>query len=262
MVIESWLEEKYGGGGPGSERFHNDASEIHASKTSDCQRQYWFDHTIGSESDASPYFELGRMFERAYGRALAWKYGDADELEGLPPEDVVDAVPRVRQDVDIEIHLDDLQIVGQTDWVVLEDSINLDKVIVKDGERTAHVGNRVVRYDPEWVQTVVETKTIRDTSWVRLEGKEGHYYQLGCYQHALDTDGQLVYMQRNDMDYIVHDVEYDDALWMDIKLRARRHHHNADKNAAPPATPLTERDCKYCSYRSECLDAGDTPEWL
>jgi CRISPR/Cas system-associated exonuclease Cas4 (RecB family) len=69
-------------------------------------------------------------------------------------------------------------------------------------------------------------------------------------------------MQRNDLETVVHEVAYDPDMWLDIEVRARRHHQNVQAETVPPATPLTEWECKYCSYKSECLKEGGSPEWL
>lgn len=274
-TIERYLEAKYSSGGPGSDRFDPVDSEIHASQLSDCQRKRKWKHDRGTSSDPSPYFELGRVFETLYGAVLAYEH-DSDiirsVLKSKPSWAVVELSTVVVQDVNVEIEIgDDATIVGEADWVVLDQSCpsvkepakygELDKVRVsQDGDRHAlfSAGDDMT-YSADWVKKVVETKTKKDVDWIHRKGAdEKHVYQVYPYMHALDSDGEIAYMQRNDWEEEVVSLDYDPNRWLDILMRASAHSSNqaADEDEVPPTTPLDDDECHWCKFKQECKKHG------
>jgi len=263
MTVDEYLEAKYGSGGPDGDRFEPDASEVHSSHLSDCERKRAWKHRRGHRSDPSPYFELGRVFETIYGAALAFEHDPditPDVLSRCKPWAVIERSTWVQQDVSVEIELDDGKIVGECDWVVLDRSLldGLELVdLSADGERGWVTGTGDGHAGEPPVKKVVETKTKGDLDWVRRDGPDAaHVYQVHPYMRALDCPGEIAYMERDDWSEHVVDVPFDDAVWMDCELRARRHMRNAEADEVPPATPLDEKECRFCPFQHECYEHG------
>jgi hypothetical protein len=265
-VIQNYLDTKYSVGGPGSSRFDPDASEVHASQLSDCQRKRKWKHDRDHRSGPSPYFELGRVFEILYGAALAHHHDpdiDRDVLKCNPPWEVVEMTDVVVQDVNVTIDIGTADIVGEADWVVMNLTAPgpLDHVHVEeDGTRTCQfIGGEQSEYSSGWVDKVVETKTTKDLSWKKRKGPdEKHVYQVYPYAHALQCDAEIAYMTRNEWDELVIPVEYDDDMWMDCLLRAREHARNmqAEEGMVAPATPLDDSACHFCPFQHDCAANG------
>lgn len=257
MVIQEFIENKYGSDSPGSDRFKKERGEVHASQVSNCQRKHYWNHRQPKATDPSIYFELGRMYERMYGRALASVYG----------EDMV------IQDVGVEIHIhDDLKIVGESDWCILREPFegeNLKYVLETDGTRREirEYGSRqeghVIDEDTEpLVEEVLETKTTRKIKWKRVYGyDESHEYQLSVYMMAMDVPGKIVYMERNDATEWEFEFDRDENMDMDIRIRAQQHYRNLGSDEVPSTSPVSEKECKYCDHQAECKKLGGS-KWL
>lgn len=261
MTVPEYLEAKYSAGGPGSGRFEPDAGEVHSSQVSDCQRKRKWKHDRAHRADPSPYFELGRVFELMYGAALAFEHDPSTTRRTLkehPPWEVADRAVRVVQDVGVTIEMDGFDIVGECDWVVFDTDVTFDHVTLHaDGSRTAERDGETVEYDAAAVNKVVETKTKKDLDWVRRDGAdEKHVYQVYPYVKALDCEGEIAYMQRNDWEEHVEPVEFDESRWTDVVIRARQHHSNMAGDGVPPTSPLDESECRWCPYSEECRDVG------
>lgn len=204
-----------------------------------------------------------------YGAALAHAHDDTIDsrtLNKYHPWQIAQKSKFIQQDVNVKIELKgDNVIVGECDWVVLEIPVKsgLDRVELSvDGERTMvnGEGDRIP-YDGE-VKKVVETKTKKDISWPKVDGPDKkHVYQVYPYMKALDAPGEIVYMQRNDWDEYVVPLDFDDNMWLDAKIRALTHASNVRGDELPPATPLSEGECKWCDFRDECAQNGGS-EWL
>lgn len=281
-LLEDYFEDKYTGNSDG--RFRDQIGEYHASNVSNCPRAWYWDFTREGEDSWSPYFELGRMFERMYGRALKWKYGD-----------------RAKQDVQIEIEIaDDITIVGESDWVIFEeDAPRVDKVILKqDGsrefiedddridilsqlkdlryslnstERINGTFNKIIdkleeaigeprranfNYDGQ-IEKVIETKTTGELKWRRKYGyKDKHLYQLSTYMWAFDAPGDIVYMTRNEADMMTFEFTRDEQIERDIEIRARAQDRNLKTEEVPDTDPLNENACKWCEWKAECKLMG------
>jgi hypothetical protein len=276
-TVQSYLRAKYGSGGPGASRFEPVEEEVHSSQLSDCQRKRKWKFERGSKSEPSPYFELGRVFELLYGAALAYEHDPditSETLKSNQPWDVAEMSTRVVQDVNIRVELPGGGlIVGEADWVVFApgcpgvDRVNeygpVDLVeVAADGSRAVVFDHGDgMEYDPDWTVKVVETKTKKNLDWVDKKGPdEKHVYQVYPYMHALDTRGELAYMQRNDWEERVIELEYDDDRWLDSMMRAQQHVSNqsAGPDEVPPTTPLDKSECRWCSFSSECRDVGGT----
>lgn len=244
-VIDSYIEGKYGSdSAPDSDRFKDELGEYHASQVSNCPRKWFWKFKDPKDNDPSVYFELGRVFETIYGRALRWQFGDA----------------RVRQDVGIEIHVDDeITIVGESDWTVFKEGMpQVEKVILhEDGSRTCILPNGDEREYNNEVERVIETKTTKDVNWKLKYGySKGHHYQLQTYMWAMNAPGLIAYMSRNELDEVIFDFERDDFMEADMEIRTRRQHQNLKDDEVPETDPMNEQECKYCNWREECKALG------
>lgn len=264
-VVAKYIDAKYGSGGPGSSRFDPDPDEVHASHVRDCQRKRYWKHSRGHRSDPSVYFELGRIHELLYGAALAFEHDPnigARELRRLKPWEVVERSDRVIQDVNVSIDVPGGgEIVGECDWVVADAPIDHvedvqdhePRIVLADGTEADESIDMLV-------ERVIETKTKNDLSGVRRYGPdEAHVYQVYPYMHALDVDGEIAYLCRDDWDEHVADVEYDPTRWLDVIARARTHMSNYVSDDVPPATPRDEGECRFCPFREECAELGGSP---
>lgn len=260
MPVDEYIQDKYGNDSPGSSRFKRQRDEIHASQISDCQRKLWWNHNKDHSSDPSIYFELGRMYERFYGRALRNRWGENQVLQDVEVQ------------VLIEVDGEEVQLVGESDWCVLREpftgeglryEVDLDgtRTEIRDyGQKTKEIE---IDEDTEpLVDFVIETKTTKKVKWKKVYGYgEDHLYQLSLYMMAMDVPGQIAYIERNDASLAKFDFDRDESMDMDIKLRATQHYRNLGDDELPPATPLTEQECKYCPHQSDCRRNGGS-KWL
>lgn len=244
-LIDSWLEAKYTGNQPDDDRFKDTRGEYHASNISNCPREWYWQFKEEGEDTWSPYFELGRMYEQMYGRALQWQFGE-----------------RARQDVNVEIHLDDdIVIVGESDWVVFEDDApcNIAKVkLTQDDERVAVLDDGTERPYKDEIMKVIETKTTKSVGSKKQYGySDSHLYQLQTYMWTFDTPGEIVYMERNDASEVVFEFERNASIEQDMEIRVRRHHRNLLNDSPPDTDPLNPQwDCKWCDHKDRCKVIG------
>lgn len=268
-TLQSYIEAKYGGGGPDADRFADDEDdEVHTSQIASCQRKHYLDRREGKSTEASPYFELGRVFEVLYGAALAWERGDLDRsaLFDNPPWDVPGLADRVEQDVNIAVDFGGARIPGEADWSVYREGW-MDEVSERGGvdEVAMHPdGSRTVRWadghetalgpdDETPIAQVIETKTIKEFSILGGEPKTKHWYQCYGYMLALNAPGKISYVQRNDFALRDYELERTDASDMDLEARVRRHVKNLQEDEGVPlATPVNKWSCYYCDHRDEC----------
>lgn len=274
-IFEDYLEAKYAGGGPDGDRFRDVDGEVHTSEVGRCQRRLWWERNNPQPDEASPYFELGRVFEVMYGAALAWRHGDLEpaDLAENKPWEIAPMVDAVEQDVNIEVLIEeDLKIPGEADWVVYRDnSLNyvrehdgVDKVRlaagdVGDGERRVVFGDgHEVDLDPGEptpIAEVIETKTIGDLGMLKGSPKDGHLHQLWGYMWCINAPGRWSYMQRDDLEVRDFEQPLDDSLFLDVEVRARQHRRNLEGDEYPPANPQNKWSCYYCPHRNDCGDS-------
>jgi len=269
-LYDDFIRAKYGGGGPGGDRFEDRDDEIHTSRIAECQRKLYWDRRRGGDDDPSVYFELGRVFELMYGGALAWRYGDLDrsDLQERRIWELAELAPRVWQDVGIEIELEGgVSVPGESDWVVLfEDAVGTVEehgrpercVLHRDGSRSFEWADGHVQELDEGsappIERVIETKTKNDLS--KLDGPQTkHLYQLVGYTWAFGAPGTLSYTQRDDLELAEYDVGYDKSLVTDARLRVLRHASNLRGDELPAADPPSKWSCYYCPHRHDCADA-------
>jgi len=238
---QAYLRDKYEN--QDSDRFKRESGEYHASQIATCERRLYWKFEYGTENDPSsyPYFLLGNLYEDIYGDVLRYLF------EG-----------QVEQDVEVEIRInDDIQIVGESDWVIFKQGKDhVDKVILENGERTAIIDGEEVPYDDN-VQKVFETKTAKSVSSRKQYGpKDKHIYQVNVYMFAFDCEGEIVYVERNDLSEHTFEYRRDHKIEDDIVLRAMHHHENMGDEDIPVTNPLDTFNCKYCDFQDACKDFG------
>jgi len=264
-VITDYLEAKYGGGGPDSDRFDPEPGEVHSSRISNCQRQYYYKFKRNYNADPSPYFELGTVFELLYGGALANAHDPevtSEVLNRHAPWDVAERSRMVVQDVNVEVEIPNGIIVGEADWVVLEEPLDpgedqpsfveLDengKRFWVDDSGDGHDG------DPP-IAKVVETKTKGDLKWLEGSPVPKHIYQVMPYMKAMGVPGEIAYMTRDDWQEEVMELELTEDRWLDVVIRAQQHVQNVLGEELPPTTPLKEKACDWCDFSQECRREG------
>lgn len=266
-TIEEYIEAKHGSGGPDGGRFEDDEDhEVHTSQVAACQRRHYWDRRRGTETEASVYFELGRVFEMMYGAALAWERGDLDhaDLTTHKPWELPDLAPEVQQDVSIHVDFGGAEIPGEADWAVYRDGavplveehgpVRLVEVD-PDGSRTFVWQDGHETHDETPFAEMIETKTKKDLGM--LDGpQEKHFWQAYGYMYALDCPGKITYMQRNDWEMEDFPLERDEAHDMDLEARVRRKVKNLQEDDGPPtADPSSKWECYYCEHRSSCGDS-------
>lgn len=244
-VIGDYLVDKFTGSDDDDGRFKDTRGEYHASRTGKCPRKWQWIFEKERPDEASPYFELGPIFEDIYGEALKCRYGD----------------DRVLQDVGCELRFEDFMIVGESDWVVLaEDAEYTPELVIRDEEGGRHVmtkeAPKLVDLDG-MIDHVIETKTIKTISYVDRYGVGRDYlYQLSTYMWAFDCPGQVSYMERNDLSERVVPFEREKMRETDIFLRAQEQHEALDSSMIRAADPPSDKTCEWCHFTDECQEIG------
>lgn len=216
-ILKKFLENKYGN--REEDFWEPEIGTYHASELSDCPKKIYLDKTgEESETDSSsyPYFLLGNMLERQYFYALKSYYGS----------------DHVKNDVRISIELNEdvqkspIEIVGQTDPVLVD--YNLEP------------------------KRVFEVKTIKNLHYVEEEPKMGHYMQITPYLKVLKCPGTIVYIKRDDLSTLVHDVSFDPELFSERVEEIKKVHNAIINKTPPPAEPREQWQCKWCDYKEAC----------
>ena len=267
--IDNWLEAKYTGGTPGPDRHESKERVFHASSIGKCPRQNYYKRNMETSDEWSPYFELGNQFEFTYGAALAWWYGNfsPDDLKRLDNSQIIEMCNRVVQDVTCTIEIDDITITGEADWVILKEGEGeVSHVELRDdGSRRIDYTSgayEIIGEDEDTpIERVIETKTTKKISWRKKYGhKTEHQYQVGTYMWAFQSDGEIAYMTRNELDEMIFEFEYVeldvDNFFEDIQLRAQMMQHKLNVQELPEADPPRDNVCKYCDFKTECKSSG------
>jgi hypothetical protein len=203
--------------------------------------------------------------EDLYGAVLAVEFGDysPDDVANMSNQELVDGCDRVRQDVECTIDLGDTDIVGEADWTILYGGTDpIDHVHLDDGARRVTYADGTERHlDPDEtppIEKVVETKTSK-IKWREKYGhKFEHEYQVRTYMWAFDAYGEIVYIQRDDLDELVFELVRGSDVEDDMSFRAQRLHMMIDEARLPDADPPRDNICKYCDFRDECKVEGGT----
>lgn len=133
----------------------------------------------------------------------------------------------VVNDIPILLEYDDFTIVGETDPVVIDD--NLD------------------------VRHLYEVKSTGNLSYVYEEPKKAHVYQLHCYMLGLDQlEATLWYINKFNLNEVIHHIEFDPDVMIDIVQRTRQLHNALESEVPPP--PMEDPDDwdHFCQHGDKC----------
>lgn len=195
-----------------------------------CHRKIYYQAHNAPEEDDEPrgIFRFGEYVEREI--ALPWLITVVRRISAELDRDMY-----VGNDLDVYYDVDapdgtNIWISGDTDPVVLDDT-----------------GDPVVP---------TEVKTFSDPHWIP---KETHIAQIYAYIYGMrerydaDVDrGLLLYFHRKKLYLKVFEIEFDDARWDEILTWCSEQTEYREKENLPPADPMHDRECKYCSFRHRC----------
>lgn len=208
-VLDTYLEDRFG---DRDDDFYNPkVGEYHASATGQCLRKIYMKYTVPEKipEDKSGWPHF------LLGNTLEDIYFDA--LKNYYGQ------RRVKNDVKIEIDCDGFTIKGETDPVLF----------------TANA-------EPD---TVFEVKTTTNIKNNKNTPSKHHVYQLQVYLHALKASGKIVYIQKNSLDTVVHNVAYDPEVFNDGVRRISELHRCLKDGSEPLAEPFQDWQCKFCNLK-------------
>lgn len=212
-MIDDYLENEYGGE---RDPYHKrEVGVYHASMSGKCVRRLYFDFVEDAMPGASawPHFELGHRIESVVQTALEDQHGPH----------------RVKQDIPIKIESNDLDwiLVGRTDPVVLDDNLEID--------------------------TLWEVKSTKNISYVSDEPKPEHVHQVHCYMTGLEQfDAKIIYVSKYDLEYVIHEIEYDPAIASDIMDKMDTLHESLMNEEPPEPSPYVSDHDYFCEHDGKC----------
>ncbi|MCD2200802.1 PD-(D/E)XK nuclease family protein [Halobacterium sp. KA-4] len=106
---------------------------------------------------------------------------------------------------------------------------------------------------PTEIKTKRTLKTLNEPN--RTHRAQLHAYLLGLSEKfEIDLDvGVLIYVSRQSLDIETFRIDFDAAFWNETVLDwAATHTQYRIDEELPPATPETDWECEYCSYRERC----------
>lgn len=270
--IERFLETRYVlGDRKDDERFRDIPRIRHASSIGKCQRQNWYKLKHDKSNEYSPYFELGNRFEDIYGAVLVSQFDDsfdADDVANMENHELIEQSDVVLQDVSCNIQLgeghdsEDVIVTGESDWVVMYDGEKpVSHVeLFEDGTRRVEYtdGQEQLLEEDETtgIRLVIETKTS-SIKWRKKYGhKFEHELQVGTYMWAFDAQGEIVYMERDDLSEKAFEFTRDEDREQTIEFRALELHRRLLMDEPPDANPPRDNVCKYCDFKDQCKVTG------
>lgn len=188
------------------------------SEVGTCMRKVWYSYKHPQDIDPS----LRRIFE--VGDIL---HGFVVEV--LKSEKNKD-VELLKSEMPFTINVEDFVISGRVD----------DLVLVKSSGKNA----------------LIEVKSIKDVSMVK-KPLNSHMMQLMFYMEATGVhNGMVLYIDKNNLDSRVFEVEFDAQKASDIFDRFSFLHNHLKKDEVPGAEAKTVSDmnwmCKFCEYGGKC----------
>ena len=104
------------------------------------------------------------------------------------------------------------------------------------------------RVDCIYDDRILEFKTIKDLGYVQSKPKPEHVAQINMYMHATGIhQGTIVYVTKNEIDILEHDVEYDESLYNDTVKGFKKLYKYLVQNKEPkPAKCISPWSCEYC----------------
>ncbi len=195
----------------------------HASAAGQCLRKTYYRHVLGprEQSDSYPNFWRGNMVEDLIARALRAEYG----------------YRHVRNSIPIQVAIDDFEIKGETDLVLMGANGEIEKLF--------------------------EIKSTAERGFTYREDKPSkhHVYQVHSYMKGLGLDScEIIYVSVPELREAHHIVDFNPRSWAAIVRRMRELHHCTMREEPPPAKPFAGWECDYCEYRAECKGEGGQNE--
>lgn len=104
------------------------------------------------------------------------------------------------------------------------------------------------RIDAKLPDRLVEFKTIAALNYVKGKPKPEHFAQLNMYMHATGIHhGTIVYVTKNEVDVIEHDVEYSPKIYKQTVKDFRKVYKALVDNVEPKTSKCpTPWSCTYC----------------
>ncbi|MCD6367760.1 MAG: Dna2/Cas4 domain-containing protein [Candidatus Aenigmarchaeota archaeon] len=99
---------------------------------------------------------------------------------------------------------------------------------------------------------------VKSCKFLPMEGPQDHHVmQLNLYMHASGIhDGILLYIQKDDLESRVFNIEYDEALAEKTLKRFEDLHRYLTNDEIPPPEAKMNPDmswmCKFCDYKDRC----------
>lgn len=210
-MIKDYLEHEYGE--EDDDYYERRIGEYHSSASGQCPRRRFFDWMEDSRPgpDAWPHFEIGHNIEDIVEDALTHKHDKRHVKNGIP----------------IRLHLDDFEIVGETDLVVLGDNLVMDEMI--------------------------EVKSTGNLKYARDEPKRAHVYQVHCYMKALGLPQcKVLYVDKFRLRTVEHVVEFEQDVWEDIVERTTELHDALTVGEPPDPREGEGEHNHFCDYGNRC----------
>ena len=107
---------------------------------------------------------------------------------------------------------------------------------------------------------LLEVKSTKNIEWIRAKGEanDSHIDQITLYMYALDIrNGGILYVNKEDLDTVFIDVEYDIERVAKILQKFDDVHQHLVTHTLPPKeaqeNPKMRWQCQFCEYREECM---------
>lgn len=189
-----------------------EVGEYHASTVGKCTRRLYYDFVDDTRPDASAYPHF------QLGHVLEEQF-----LSSLK-EEFGDRY--VKTDIPIEIQRPEYRIVGETDPVVINDNFELEEI--------------------------TECKTTGNLKYVKGAPKRTHKYQVHCYMKALGQDeATIIYLNKYNLDSVMHTVEFDAEIWADIIDRMDTLHEALLEREPPEPFEEPKYQDHFCDHEGD-----------
>lgn len=215
-VFDDFLEERYS---PKKDSFWTpETGRYHASDTSKCLRAIYYKHVYGPRGSKSSYpnFHIGNKIEDMAKEILSKYYG----------------WDFIKNSIRIKIGVEDFEIVGQTDLVLLGYNMG--------------------------VLDMFEIKSTSGISYVKGSPKDIHVMQTHPYMKALGLDScKIIYLQKSDFQVEAHKVKFDENKYNKGIDRIKKLHNHIKEEKPPEPKPYASFQCGWCNYSPLCPKGGD-----
>lgn len=212
--MDEYLRDKYEN--EDDDFFEPVVGEYHSSTLGHCLRRRYLDFKNPEAAEpgegAWPHFELGNVLERVFEDALEAEFGHRYVKNSLP----------------VEIDCGDYKIVGETDPVVMGQNGEIDQL---------------------W-----EVKTTTNLKYTRDSPKYEHVCQVHAYIYGLsllNSGAKIVYIDKKNLDTVVHDVDFKEYRWDQIRDETDRLHEALTTDNIPEPVEEKKQD-HFCAHGAKC----------